>query len=96
MWAANEWQTYLATDTRIDSILFGCILAIWRNPNFDEFRTHRVWVMPLLVVKVGTWQHPGSTSTTLELGADELAMILSGIDLKSVRRRASYQQPVAV
>lgn len=25
-------RTYYATDTRFDSILFGCILAIWRNP----------------------------------------------------------------
>jgi peptidoglycan/LPS O-acetylase OafA/YrhL len=25
-------RTYYATDTRFDSILFGCILAFWRNP----------------------------------------------------------------
>ena len=47
-------------------------------------------------LEVGTWQLPGSTSTTLELEAHELAMILRGIDLKSARRRARYQQPVAV
>ena len=45
---------------------------------------------------VGTWQLPGSTSTTLKLEAHELAMILRGIDLKCARRRARYQQPVAV
>jgi peptidoglycan/LPS O-acetylase OafA/YrhL len=25
-------RTYVATDTRIDSILAGCVLAVWRNP----------------------------------------------------------------
>lgn len=29
-------RTYVATDTRIDSILFGCILAIYGNPMLDE------------------------------------------------------------
>jgi len=38
-------------------------------------------------LEVGTWQLPGSTSTTLELEAHELAMILRGIDLKSARKR---------
>jgi peptidoglycan/LPS O-acetylase OafA/YrhL len=28
----NELRTYYATDTRFDSILFGCLLALWRNP----------------------------------------------------------------
>ena len=43
-------------------------------------------------LEVGTWQLPGSTSTTLELEAHELAMILRGIDLKSARRRARFQR----
>jgi transposase len=47
-------------------------------------------------LEVGTWQLPGSTSTTLELEAHELAMILGGIDLKSARRRARFQPPIAV
>ena len=47
-------------------------------------------------LEVGTWQLPGSASTTLELEAHELAMILRGIDLKSARRRARFQQPIAV
>ncbi len=29
-------RTYVATDTRIDSILFGCILAVHKNPMLDE------------------------------------------------------------
>jgi peptidoglycan/LPS O-acetylase OafA/YrhL len=31
-------RTYVATDTRIDSILFGCILAIYGNPMLDRTR----------------------------------------------------------
>ncbi len=49
-------RTYLATDTRIDSILFGCILAVWGNPVLDETavpeRTwKRVW-LPLATAAV--------------------------------------------
>jgi len=29
-------RTYLASDTRIDSILFGCALAVWNNPVLDD------------------------------------------------------------
>ncbi len=28
-------RTYLASDTRVDSILFGCALAVWGNPMLD-------------------------------------------------------------
>ena len=28
-------RTYMGTDTRIDSILFGCALAVWHNPVLD-------------------------------------------------------------
>ena len=28
-------RIYMGTDTRLDSILFGCILAMWRNPALD-------------------------------------------------------------
>jgi peptidoglycan/LPS O-acetylase OafA/YrhL len=31
-----EDRTYMASDTRIDSILFGCALALWKNPVLDE------------------------------------------------------------
>ena len=31
----NADRTAFATDTRIDSILWGCILALWRNPALD-------------------------------------------------------------
>jgi peptidoglycan/LPS O-acetylase OafA/YrhL len=32
---SNPYRTGIATDTRIDSILWGCILALWRNPALD-------------------------------------------------------------
>ena len=44
----------------------------------------------------GTWQLPVSTSTTLELEAHELALMLRGIDLQSARRRPRYQRPIAI
>jgi len=31
-------HTYSATDARIDSILYGCLLATWRNPAIDPIR----------------------------------------------------------
>jgi peptidoglycan/LPS O-acetylase OafA/YrhL len=46
-------RTYIGTDTRIDSILFGCILAVWANPFLDRgepgarFRLGQLWA-PLL------------------------------------------------
>jgi transposase len=60
------------------------------------FRDNDGFVIWYKRLEVGTWQLPGSCATTLELEAHELAMILRGIDLKSARRRARYQQPVAV
>jgi peptidoglycan/LPS O-acetylase OafA/YrhL len=37
-------RTYCATDTRIDSILFGCALAVWGNPVLDTTRiSEKVW-----------------------------------------------------
>jgi peptidoglycan/LPS O-acetylase OafA/YrhL len=31
-----DHYTYHATDTRLDSLLFGCIMALWMNPAMDE------------------------------------------------------------
>jgi peptidoglycan/LPS O-acetylase OafA/YrhL len=33
---APKDRMYVASDTRIDSILFGCILAVWHNPVLDR------------------------------------------------------------
>jgi len=37
---AGKDRTYVATDTRIDSILFGCILGVVANPLLDRTRLH--------------------------------------------------------
>lgn len=29
-------RTYMATDTRLDSLLFGCIMGVWMNPMLDR------------------------------------------------------------
>lgn len=51
---ASYDRTYLATDTRIDSILFGCILALHGNPALDPTRlkasTWKTWLLPLSLV----------------------------------------------
>jgi peptidoglycan/LPS O-acetylase OafA/YrhL len=38
-------RTFAGTDTRFDSLLFGCALAVWRNPMLDPERSwpDRVW-----------------------------------------------------
>jgi peptidoglycan/LPS O-acetylase OafA/YrhL len=41
-------RTYLASDTRIDSILFGCALAVGANPMLDPPRSPSVWRYLLL------------------------------------------------
>jgi peptidoglycan/LPS O-acetylase OafA/YrhL len=42
-------RTYVATDTRIDSILFGCMLAVFGNPMLDPTRIgERAWKWVLL------------------------------------------------
>ena len=35
---AGSAYTYFATETRIDSLLFGCILGLWANPSLDTRR----------------------------------------------------------
>ena len=46
-------RTYMASDTRIDSILFGCILAVFYNPTMDRWypaeRRWRYLYVPLAV-----------------------------------------------
>src|SRR5262245_37909526 len=40
---APKDRTYVATDTRIDSILFGCMLAVFGNPMLDPIRIGERW-----------------------------------------------------
>lgn len=52
----DAYNTYFFTHTRIDSILFGCILAMWQNPVLDEgaWRPDRRHVALALAALVGT------------------------------------------
>ena len=54
---ASEDRTYLGSDTRLDSILFGCALAVWNNPVLDEVSLNeRRWkylYVPLAVLVIG-------------------------------------------
>jgi peptidoglycan/LPS O-acetylase OafA/YrhL len=49
-------RTYVGTDTRIDSILFGCVLALWGNPALDSTRiseaTWKYVLLPLSIVGI--------------------------------------------
>src|ERR1051326_2287213 len=40
---ADHDRTYVATDTRVDSILFGCMLAVYGNPVLDPTRIGAAW-----------------------------------------------------
>jgi peptidoglycan/LPS O-acetylase OafA/YrhL len=45
-YGVGEGYTFLATDTRLDSILYGCVLGIWANPALDKQvlqKTERFW-----------------------------------------------------
>jgi len=46
--------TYVATDTRLDSLLYGCILGVWCNPALDrsERLSSRTWFV-LLALSIG-------------------------------------------
>jgi peptidoglycan/LPS O-acetylase OafA/YrhL len=51
-------RTYMASDTRVDSILFGCALAVWNNPvldavALDERRWKRLYAPAALALLVG-------------------------------------------
>jgi peptidoglycan/LPS O-acetylase OafA/YrhL len=45
----SDLYTYEATDTRLDSILFGCVLGVWCNPALDESFSSggraRIWLV---------------------------------------------------
>jgi peptidoglycan/LPS O-acetylase OafA/YrhL len=46
---AEHDRTYVATDTRVDSILFGCVLAVYGNPVLERTRISDVWWKFVLV-----------------------------------------------
>jgi peptidoglycan/LPS O-acetylase OafA/YrhL len=75
-------HTYYASDTRFDSILFGCLFAVVANPVFNDPAHARLlrwmsWLLPLcLVVLLGTFLVRGdSFRETLRYSLQGLALI---------------------
>lgn len=68
---ASEERTYAATDTRFDSLLFGCLLASWGNPALDapKERASAAWkwlFLPIgiaLLVVSFVWRSPEFRAT---------------------------------
>ena len=50
----GQGYTYMATDTRLDSILYGCILGLWCNPALDARRVApgRAAAWPIIIAGV--------------------------------------------
>jgi len=53
-------RTYVASDTRVDSILFGCMLAVYGNPfidicPFSEARLKNIWVPGSIAVLLASF-----------------------------------------
>jgi peptidoglycan/LPS O-acetylase OafA/YrhL len=46
-------RTYIGSDTRFDSMLFGCALAVWNNPAIDVERTPRPSALELVAAASG-------------------------------------------
>lgn len=73
-------------------------LFVFRNKRGDRLKL-LYWDADGLAVwskrlEEGTFQFPTSTSdTAVEVNATELALILGGIELRSVERRKRYQRP---
>jgi peptidoglycan/LPS O-acetylase OafA/YrhL len=54
-WDRSWHRLAESTDTRVDSILFGCVLAVWNNPALDPTRlSRRVWTWVLMPLGVAT------------------------------------------
>src|SRR5262249_16987039 len=49
---AGHDRTYVASDTRVDSILFGCVLAVCANPVLDETRIPE-WAWKWVLLPLG-------------------------------------------
>ena len=59
--AADDPRTYFTTDSRLDSIAFGCILALWNNPVLDRSREvapiHWRWAIVGALAIVGSFAY---------------------------------------
>jgi len=57
LWFDDVGFNYYWSHTRLDSILFGCILALWQNPLLDRgaWRPNSLHVVAALVTLLGTF-----------------------------------------
>ena len=51
---SSESRTYLATDTRLDSILWGCLYAVLFNPALNDRMADRLCTWPAAVIGLAT------------------------------------------
>lgn len=96
-------RIYMGTDTRADSILWGCVLAIVANPFLDKIRGHRnlwVWVgIPVAVVGLYVTQRAGDSWQPIVLTVQALLVwvILTAVVSfpNSIAGRVLNWKPVA-
>lgn len=84
--SAKSGRTYLCSDTRIDSIAFGCALAVWKNPVLDGLRDRRPpWVSrPGLLFVAGLALLMGSFLVRDGVFRETLRYTLQGIGLTPI------------
>jgi peptidoglycan/LPS O-acetylase OafA/YrhL len=96
-------RVYMGTDTRADSILWGCVLAIVANPFLDKIRGHRnlwVWVgLPVAVIGLYVTQRAGDSWQPIVLTVQALlvwVLLTSVVSFpKSFAGRVLNWKPVA-
>lgn len=78
---ATILRTRLSSDTRMDSILFGCIMALFANPVMgdplsDRIRAHLRWAVPvsLAVLLFGAVWHDTMFRETIRYSLDGIAL----------------------
>jgi peptidoglycan/LPS O-acetylase OafA/YrhL len=82
---ADSERVFFATDTRIDSILFGCALAVWRNPALDEpLRSPRLmqyllFPLALIVLLLCAYSHGTVFTDTLCFSVEGVALTVAFI-----------------
>jgi transposase len=72
-------------------------LFVFRNKRADRIKLlywdgdgYAIWYKRL---EAGSFRFPAAASASVVISAADLAMLLDGVDLSSVRRQARYQRP---
>jgi peptidoglycan/LPS O-acetylase OafA/YrhL len=77
---AGHDRTYVASDTRVDSILYGCLLAVFANPILDKTRIPENW-WKLVLFPLGLLGLLASFLITDPIFDDTLRYTLQGLAL---------------